>query len=87
MLDSTKVFPTHWPSTHYSAPQCSSSESEETPEALRDAVTSPGGTTAAALKVFEEGDLRGLVDQGDRRSEEAFAGIGRAVIEVAASAS
>lgn len=38
-------------------------ESEETPEALRDAVTSPGGTTAAALKVFEEGDLRGLVDK------------------------
>lgn len=38
-------------------------ESEEAPEALRDAVTSPGGTTAAALKVFEEGDLRGLVDQ------------------------
>ena len=38
-------------------------ESEETPEALRDAVTSPGGTTAAALKVLEEGDLRRLVDQ------------------------
>jgi len=38
-------------------------ESEETPEALRDAVTSPGGTTAAALKVFSEGNFRGLVDQ------------------------
>ena len=38
-------------------------ESEETPEALRNAVTSPGGTTAAALKVFEDGDLRRLVDQ------------------------
>ena len=38
-------------------------ESEETPEALRNAVTSPEGTTAAALKVFEEGDLRKLVDQ------------------------
>ncbi len=38
-------------------------ESEETPEALRNAVTSPGGTTAAALKVLEEGDLRRLVDQ------------------------
>jgi len=36
-------------------------ESEETPEALRDAVTSPGGTTAAALNVFNEGDFRGLV--------------------------
>jgi pyrroline-5-carboxylate reductase len=38
-------------------------ESEETPEGLRDAVTSPGGTTAAALKVFKEGDFRGLVGQ------------------------
>jgi pyrroline-5-carboxylate reductase len=38
-------------------------ESEETPEALRDAVTSPGGTTAAALKVFQEGDFRGLVNE------------------------
>jgi pyrroline-5-carboxylate reductase len=38
-------------------------ESEETPEGLRDAVTSPGGTTAAALKVFQEGDFRGLVGQ------------------------
>ena len=38
-------------------------ESEETPEALRNAVTSPGGTTAAALKVLHEGNFRGLVDQ------------------------
>ena len=38
-------------------------ESEETAEALRNAVTSPGGTTAAALKVLEEGGLRRLVDQ------------------------
>ncbi len=38
-------------------------ESEESPESLRDAVTSPGGTTAAALKVFEEGGFRDLVDQ------------------------
>ncbi|WPJ98123.1 pyrroline-5-carboxylate reductase [Coraliomargarita algicola] len=38
-------------------------ESEETPEALRNAVTSPGGTTAAALKVFQEGDFRGLVER------------------------
>ena len=38
-------------------------ESEETPEALRDAVTSPGGTTAAALKVFEDGGFRDLVDR------------------------
>ncbi|MDQ8207436.1 pyrroline-5-carboxylate reductase [Coraliomargarita sp. SDUM461003] len=38
-------------------------ETEETPEALRDAVTSPGGTTAAALKVFQTGGFRSLVDQ------------------------
>lgn len=38
-------------------------ESESTPEELRDAVTSPGGTTAAALNAFKEGDLRGLVNK------------------------
>lgn len=37
-------------------------ESESTPEELRNAVTSPGGTTAAALNVFEKADFRGLVD-------------------------
>lgn len=35
--------------------------STETPEALRDAVTSPGGTTAAGLKVFNDRDFRGTV--------------------------
>lgn len=38
-------------------------DSDQTPEELRNAVTSPGGTTAAALKVFEEGGLRDLVGQ------------------------
>ncbi len=38
-------------------------ESEESPEDLRNAVTSPGGTTAAALKVFSDADFRGLVDK------------------------
>ena len=38
-------------------------ESESTPEELRDAVTSPNGTTAAALNVLHEGDLRGLVNK------------------------
>ncbi|HBR67516.1 MAG TPA: pyrroline-5-carboxylate reductase, partial [Opitutae bacterium] len=38
-------------------------DSDDRPEALRDAVTSPGGTTAAALKVFSDNDLRGIVDR------------------------
>ena len=33
------------------------------PGALRAAVTSPGGTTAAALRVFEQADLAGIVQQ------------------------
>lgn len=35
-------------------------ESEDTPEQLRVNVTSPGGTTAEALKVFEERNLRDI---------------------------
>jgi pyrroline-5-carboxylate reductase len=35
--------------------------SDQTPQALREAVTSPGGTTAAALRVFGEQDFAGLV--------------------------
>lgn len=38
-------------------------DSEDSPEDLRNAVTSPGGTTAAALKVFSDNDLRGLVQK------------------------
>jgi pyrroline-5-carboxylate reductase len=36
-------------------------QSDASAEELRIAVTSPGGTTAAALQVFEEGKLRALV--------------------------
>lgn len=36
---------------------------EKSPADLRIAVTSPGGTTAAALKVFEDGGFRALVHQ------------------------
>lgn len=36
-------------------------ESGEAPATLRERVTSPGGTTAAALDAFAAGDLRGLV--------------------------
>lgn len=38
-------------------------QSGDDPEALRNAVTSPGGTTEAALNTFSEGDLRKLVTQ------------------------
>ncbi len=38
-------------------------ESEETPEVLRQKVTSPGGTTEAALTVLMEGDLLPLFEQ------------------------
>ncbi len=36
-------------------------EDGEPPTVLRERVTSPGGTTAAALQAFADGDLRGLV--------------------------
>ncbi|OZI34481.1 pyrroline-5-carboxylate reductase [Bordetella genomosp. 10] len=36
-------------------------ESADSPSVLRERVTSKGGTTAAALKVFDDGDLMGLV--------------------------
>ncbi len=38
-------------------------QSEQDPETLRDAVTSKGGTTAAALKVLSQNDLRGLMEK------------------------
>ncbi len=38
-------------------------QSEATPEELRNAVTSPGGTTAAALKIFNDYNLRAVVQQ------------------------
>lgn len=38
-------------------------ESSDTPAVLREKVTSPGGTTEAAIKRFEEGGLRDLISQ------------------------
>jgi pyrroline-5-carboxylate reductase len=38
-------------------------ESEETTARLRERVTSPNGTTAAALKVLEEAKLRTAVER------------------------
>ncbi|HLW75205.1 MAG TPA: pyrroline-5-carboxylate reductase [Gammaproteobacteria bacterium] len=54
-------------------------ESGEAPAALRKQVTSPGGTTAAALQVFEEGELKAVVaraltaarDRGRQLSRES----------------
>lgn len=45
-------------------------QSGETPARLRERVTSPGGTTAAALDVFADGDLRGLVQRAVLRAAE-----------------
>jgi pyrroline-5-carboxylate reductase len=49
-------------------------DSGEHPAVLREAVTSPGGTTAAALRAFEEGGLRATVanalEAAARRSAE-----------------
>jgi pyrroline-5-carboxylate reductase len=36
-------------------------DSDEGPEALRAAVTSPGGTTAAGLRALEQGSMRGAL--------------------------
>src|SRR3546814_1130757 len=49
--------------------------SADDPAALRRKVTSPGGTTAAAIGVFEQANFTALVEQAlvaarDRRSEE-----------------
>ena len=44
-------------------------ESGETAAELRQRVTSPGGTTQAALESFEAGGFRALVDAGHRRRD------------------
>ena len=38
-------------------------ETTKTAEQLRREVTSPGGTTAAALSILEQGDLAGLISR------------------------
>ncbi|WP_348758805.1 pyrroline-5-carboxylate reductase [Candidatus Methylocalor cossyra] len=48
-------------------------ESEEPPAALRERVTSPGGTTERAILAFERGDLRGLVKTAMRAAAERAA--------------
>ncbi len=55
-------------------------ESGKEPSELRRMVTSPGGTTAEALRQFEKGDLAGLVQQAVmvayRRAQELGGGLG-----------
>ena len=52
-------------------------KSEDTPEQLRKKVTSPGGTTEAALKSLEESGYKGIVgkalQQAANRSRELSA--------------
>lgn len=44
-------------------------QSDAAPATLREQVTSKGGTTAAALAVFEAGDLRGLVARATQAAD------------------
>lgn len=52
-------------------------ETGEPPEALRAAVTSPGGTTAAALRALERGGLRSAVLDAVSAAAERAAALGR----------
>jgi pyrroline-5-carboxylate reductase len=53
------------------------SETGEPPEALRAAVTSPGGTTAAALRALERGGMRAAVIDAVTAATERAAALGR----------
>lgn len=50
---------------------------EDTPEELRRAVTSPKGTTEAAIGVMEEAGLRGIVARGVRAARDRGRQLGR----------
>ncbi|MCP5139629.1 MAG: pyrroline-5-carboxylate reductase [Chromatiales bacterium] len=52
-------------------------ETRTGPAALRAAVTSPGGTTAAALRVFEQADLAGIVQQALTAARNRSAELGK----------
>lgn len=52
-------------------------QSDEGPEALRAAVTSPNGTTAAGLAVMDERDLRGAIAAGVVAATERSKELGR----------
>ena len=52
-------------------------QSGETPAELRRKVTSPGGTTAAALEQFEKGDFVGLVKKAVKAAYERAKALGK----------
>ena len=52
-------------------------ETKGEPGALRATVTSPGGTTAAALRVFEQADLAGIVQQALTAARKRSAELGK----------
>ncbi len=56
-------------------------ESDDDPATLRASVTSKGGTTAAALEAFEQGDLVGLVDRAVGAAHDRAAELGRVLGE------
>ena len=45
-------------------------ETDLSPEKLRRMVTSPGGTTEAAIKYFEKNDLCGTIKEGFQEAVE-----------------
>ncbi|MBI1883396.1 MAG: pyrroline-5-carboxylate reductase [Chlamydiae bacterium] len=45
-------------------------ETQESPESLRKKVTSPGGTTEAALKIFQESSVREAIIRGIERAQK-----------------
>lgn len=51
-------------------------ESNESPHQLRQRVTSPGGTTESALKVFEEANLRSIFDKAVHAAQKRAIEIG-----------
>jgi pyrroline-5-carboxylate reductase len=52
-------------------------ETKVEPGSLRATVTSPGGTTAAALRVFEQADLAGIVQQALTAARDRSAELGK----------
>ncbi|WP_295440602.1 pyrroline-5-carboxylate reductase [uncultured Thiodictyon sp.] len=56
-------------------------ENASSPARLREQVTSPGGTTASALAVFEEAGLRALVGRAAHAARERAAEISRTLLE------